>query len=353
MASLDSSQRRPVYLLWCIALLLGRSLPASGQQPESSPVDAAAKLLQRQVAHFGDRPHGLSHDYYAATAVMNYVQSRVSPLNYSMLIRAGEQPPQNPDECLVRGAGICGSQVAVFLALAERIGLQARSVEFYLQGETPDENSSHIAVEVFYDEDWHFFDVTWGTVFRKPDAARDDVLSITEILAADSPRDLAESNETDLWFQQWIEAGLDPLVYVDWKPTDVLRGHSGTIHLRATAEQDGDDATYVPVHQPNHVGRPPSSVDGGSIELRLIDIHSRPHRITIEVLGVAGTGTLVVGTEKDAIQLELSEIDPGELSLSLERVAVEDELSVSVTTGDPQEIGYLVFQKIRLHQAEE
>ena len=264
-----------------------------------------------------------------------------------MRSRAGQPLPQSPDECLSQEAGICGSQIATFLVLAERLGIRARSVEFYLQGETPDENSSHICAEVFYKEDWHFFDVTWGTVFRKPGTDRDDVLSITEILAAEAAHDLADSNQTDLWFQQWTEAGFDPLVYVDWKPIDVLRGHSGTIHLRA-AEPEAGVAKYVPVHQPNHVGRTPSSVDGGSVELRLTGIRKSPHRITIDVLGVGGTGTLVVGQGENAVEVPFTEIKTGELTLSLETVDTEGELPLNVKTGQPDEIGYLVFREIRL-----
>ena len=69
--------------------------------------------------------------------------------------------------------------------------------------------------------------MTWGTVFRRIGSARDDLMSASAVLKSDDSRQHAVSNQTDLWFQQWQAAGLDPFVYVDWPDTDVLHGHSG------------------------------------------------------------------------------------------------------------------------------
>ena len=114
----------------------GEELLPDGSQEESQ-VDQAARLIERQVAHFGERPQGLAREFFYATIIMNYVQSRVSPLNYAILASAGDPLPVVPESCLAMGAGICGNQIATFLLLAERAGLRARSVEFYMHGDTP------------------------------------------------------------------------------------------------------------------------------------------------------------------------------------------------------------------------
>ena len=242
---------------------------------------------------------------------MNYVQSRLSSLNYSVR-KTDQQPlPKNVEQCLEMRAGICGNHIAAFLELAERLKVRARPVEFYIHGPTPAKNHNHICVEVYYREQWRFVDVTWGTFFHKPDGALDELATIAEIRTHDESRQWAVTNETDLWYQQWKSSGLDPLEYIDHPEVDTLRGRNGTIRLKPQAAEKGG-RQYTPIHQPNFVGRNDAKADFGSIRVQLLGVPAATNSLAIKVLGVAGSGELVVLSGKQRFLVPFSELKAGE-----------------------------------------
>lgn len=70
--------------------------------------------------------------------------------------------------------GRCGYRATVFEALAHRAGMKVARVAIENFAE-----SGHTAVEVFYDDGWHFFDVTYAGYFRMDGK----ILSFAEIQA--------------------------------------------------------------------------------------------------------------------------------------------------------------------------
>jgi hypothetical protein len=342
-----------------LCLLFVVWIQVQGEMIETPPVvkpDAtrphmtnAIETIRKQVQWFGPNPEKHSREFLYGIATMNHVQSRLSPLNYSILAKANKKLPRNTEECLALEAGICGNQVQAFLALVKRFGIRARPVEFYLRGAIPAKNHSHICAEVFYDDDWHFFDVTWGTFYRRPDGKEDDLMSWREIRQAQDARDLAITNQSDLWYQQWRAAGLDPFEYVDWSEIDVLTGRTGTIHLRATPDLKGRLLIYTPTHQPNYVGRNSSDADMGSVKVRLVGTDRKPGMLEIDVLGIAGSGNLRVEGEQGSVSVELRKIKTGQLKLDLSGISTKNDLRVSVMPEKPSGVGYLVFKRITLH----
>ena len=320
-------------------------------EPPTPHLDQAVKSIREQVDWFGDQPDGYSREFLAAVATMNYVQSRVSPLNYSLLVKRGQPLPTTAEEYLASRAGICGGQVMTFREILNRLGLRNRPVEFYLRGHTPAENHSHIGAEVFYADKWHFFDITWGTFYRPGDEASkpvDNVLSISEVLAAEDARQLAVTNRSDLWFQQWTANRLDPFEYLTASKMDLIVGRSGVVTLRPT-----DDAklrqVYIPTHQPNYIGRNNRSPDFGSLSFRLIDVQPTASLCTITVSGVAGRGKLVIRGKRGEVVRPLSELTAGDHRFDLSRLEIDGELRLSVDSGDSREIGYFVFKQICFH----
>lgn len=61
--------------------------------------------------------------------------------------------------------GICGNHAYIFLEMLKLMKIKARPVQFFYldNGVT----SSHIGVEVYYDDAWHYFDSTWTAYFEK------------------------------------------------------------------------------------------------------------------------------------------------------------------------------------------
>ena len=312
----------------------------------------AIETIHKQVEWFGPNPEKYSREFLYGLATMNHVQSRLSPLNYSILVKANKKPPLNTEECLALEAGICGSQVQAFLAIVKQFGIRARPVEFYLRGSIPAKNHSHICAEVFYDDGWHFFDVTWGTFYRRPDGKVDGLMSWTEIRQANDPRNLATTNRSDLWYQQWCAARLDPFEYVDWSEMDVLTGRTGTIHLRATLDPKRRLLVYTPTHQPNYVGRNSSNTDTGSVKVQLMGTGQKPVTLVIDVLGIAGSGNLRVEGEQGSVSVDLRKIKTGQLKLDLSGISTKNDLRVSVIPEKPSGVGYIVFKRITLRRSE-
>lgn len=305
----------------------------------------AVELIRKQVGWFGSNPSEYSREFLCAVATMNYVQSRVSPLNYSLLVKNREKLPTDAEGYLSTRAGICGGQVMTARAILDRLGIRNRPVEFYLRADTPDQNQSHIGVEVFYAKQWHFFDITWGTFFRHSSARADDVLSISEVLKTKDVMALAVTNSSDLWYQQWTIAGFDPFEYIKATEKDVIVGRGGIVHLQTvTSAKQGQ--VYTPTHQPNYVGRNNRSVDSGSLSFRLMGVSKQAAKCKITIVGVAGSGQLVVHAKSGTAKISLSKLKPGNQEFDLAKLTIDDELLITVNSDEVRGIGYVVIKQI-------
>jgi hypothetical protein len=310
-------------------------------------LDRTVELIRSQVGWFGEKPTSYSLEFLYTVATMNYVQSRVSPLEYSRLVQNQQKLPVKPEGYLSTGAGICGGQVMTAREILDRLEIRNRPVEFYLQGAVPAKNQSHIGVEVFYADEWHFFDITWGTFFRHDGVRADDVLPISALLKTKNVVALAVTNSSDLWYQQWTAAGLDPFEYLKVAEKDVIVGRNGIVHLRP--EPDAKKGfVYTPTHQPNYVGRNSRSADSGSLAFRLQGVSEESRKCTIAISGVAGAGQLVVQAKSGKTQMPLAKLEAGDHELDLAGLASDDSLLITVSPAEPRGIGYVVIKQISL-----
>ena len=331
-----------------LLIVMLMACPLAAQEQATPATDAAVKLIRQQVGLLGGSRPGLSREYVSAVATMNHVQSELSSLRYAVLSKAGKPVPRTVEECFQLQAGICGNHIDAFLEIARRLEIRARPVELYLHGATSQKNHNHICVEVFYRDKWRLLDVTWGTVYRRPGGAVDELVSIAEIRKDPRSRRWAVTNQTDLWYQQWKASGLDPLEYVDYRELDVLRGRAGTIRLAARLTDAGQ--RYQPVHQPGYLGRNNASDDYGSITLALLRVEAGARELRIQVSGVAGTGTLVVtdGAGGEA-SVPLKQLQGGkETVLDLSELEVGEMLDVHVKPTTAGGVGYVVYSQITL-----
>lgn len=333
-------------LITLLLILLTRL--AIADQPATPRTDEATRTIRRQVKQLSNRHSGIAPEYLFSVATLNYVQSRLSSLNYSAR-KTDKQPlPANVEQCLEMQAGICGNHIATFLELAGRLNIRARPVEFYIHGKTPAKNHNHICVEVFYNDRWQFFDITWGTFFRKPAGPLDNLASIDEIRANADSRKWAITNNTDVWYQQWKAAGLDPLEYIDHRQVDVLRGRAGTIRLVAVEKTDTRQK-FQPIHQPNFVGRNRANTDFGSITLALRDVDPATKTMKIHVAGLAGSGQLIVTAGDQRIMVPLTGVQAGQtITADLSKLVLANQLQLHFQSNRSDGIGYLVYQDITL-----
>ena len=341
--SIHTISIRRILLPWIICLFINIVAVSSDLRAQDDTLGSKTKQLlneiRNEVDQLGNRSPNVDRAYIAAISIMNHVQRIVSPLQYSVLKTIGEDTPKTVEECLEAKAGICGNQVACFLELAKHLKLRARPVEFYLHGKTPKENTSHICAEVYYDQAWRIFDVTWGTYFQMDGkAASIDAVRESPTVA----RQAAVTNETDQWFLHWHRAGLDPLTYVDHKFVDILRGRNGLIRLR------GNEFVYLPTHQPTFIGLNSLSSDYGPVRIELLDVQAEVSRVIIQVSGHAGTGELVIQQSGNKMAYPITGLKIGENELVLPYKVAAGVLEVKIKATNPAKIGYVVYSRIHV-----
>ena len=188
-----------------------------------SPLAVAVGQVRREVTYAERYAGGVAyaHGRLVAQAAMDYVVEHVSPTAYGYLeIFGGQLPGPTPDAVLGAQAGLCGDAALAFAAIVKRLGLSARSVQFYYDdpGNVPD---SHIAVEVSYDGGWHYFDPTFGVFWTD---ATGNVLPITDVRAGSGTQqkdDLGFTNLVENTFygdDTWFETDPTTVVEIDKQP---------------------------------------------------------------------------------------------------------------------------------------
>ena len=136
---------------WLRLVLAGMLSPlaCSAAEPTTTPHnDRAVAQIRQQAAHLAKGRRLIAADFFRSLATANFVQSRLSSLNYAVRAAAKEPLPTNVEESLKWNDGICGNHVAAFLEIAQRLGLRARPGEVYFRGTRPEKNHSHHWVEV-------------------------------------------------------------------------------------------------------------------------------------------------------------------------------------------------------------
>lgn len=329
--------------------------PNADAAPFVSRLDEAVAFIRRDAA-FAAQERSFqgesSRQYLTALATMNYVQSRVSSTQYGYLAKwSPKQVPTTDQACLTSGAGICGNQVSVFLNLAKRLDLRARSVEFYWKSPrgVP---SSHVAAEVEVGDRWEFFDVTWGTVYKR-DAARSrgslEALSIAELMALPNPRAYRITNESVLAYQCMVAAGFDAFEYLDHAKS-VIVGKEGVIH----SSLDDDVATgvsrFVPAELPAYVGVAADYSTGhlGNLALELSSpraVRSVTMKTTAAICVRGGQLQVVQGASSASVPLKTGAAE--ELALTLDETEqTASPLTLRVQARDQTEPCYVAFSEI-------
>lgn len=71
---------------------------------------------------------------------------------------------KNPHVIYGKRQGLCGSRSYLFVHMLSIIGIHAKTFHIFNH---PTPNSGHVCAQAFYNNDWHFFDVTYAGYFKK------------------------------------------------------------------------------------------------------------------------------------------------------------------------------------------
>lgn len=242
------------------------------------------------VTRMADSKPGPTRGYQLGWALMDYVHTNVSPTRYAKLTKK----PVTVPEILETKAGICGSQIMTALAIADRIGLKARPVEFY--GHTGAARWSHIAIEVWANGGWRFFDITWNTVYRKHPGSR-TLMSIGGLRRLPAAERLSHKDTIgeDPWRDQYTREHGSVFTYAtaDRRDLDVTPGDSGTYRLPRT-----ENGFRVGVNVPDTIGERPSyGARRTNLRIRLEGLRGNTVRLNVKAAVCASAGTLIARSQ--------------------------------------------------------
>lgn len=221
--------------------------------------------------------------YFALEAV-NYIQNTVSSPRYSLLkARLGpdfKQPGTDAALCIDLGIGICGNHAAVFLDLMQRVGVEARAVQFFYN--TKYGRESHIAAEVNIDG-WRYLDSTWAA-FWYSDVSDPigSIVSVKDLLKSNKKYHVSV-NSSHPWYIQ-AKYNVDPLGYLKMKPSVIYGYSDGVVKINDVGR---DGKTINLAHIPNFIGdnQPDRSFKGISYQFPVI---SKATQLVFETTGVGG-----------------------------------------------------------------
>lgn len=138
----------------------------SAQGELETPLQVALKQVSREVAYVKGGVPQYSKGQLISEAAMDYVAGHVSDTAYGYIAAfEGKKsvPPPTPNGSLGTQAGICTGAAVTFGTMVHHFGFKVRSVNFYYDDPAPFSTpDGHVAVEVWYDGGWHFFDPTFG-----------------------------------------------------------------------------------------------------------------------------------------------------------------------------------------------
>ncbi|MFO0730906.1 MAG: transglutaminase domain-containing protein [Nitrospiraceae bacterium] len=352
---------------WCGCLLLGVSLyagiipSACAEAPATaatSVVESALKTIEQDaeyVSKYVPWPSGTDvrqvREFALALSAMNFVQQLVSSLQYGYRLHATpEDLPTTVEACLSANAGICGNQVAVYIDLVHRLGLQVRSVEFYWTT-AKGQAMSHVGVEVKLAGKWRYLDVTWGAYFLDSDRDRADMPFYTRLLSFEELQRLPANkrrrmtNESALVYQLQLQQHLDPFEYLS-ADKSVLFGKAGTIVL--PAERQGTGLRFQPTNRPNYVGvvQDYNSAELGATAVAL-RVPGAGESLDVNLTGiVCAEGKLLLQSDRQRIELSLPV--KGERHVKVPLNGAGGLLSLAVVPKQSGEPCYFVYDHIDL-----
>lgn len=129
-------------------------------------------------------------EHLIALSAMQYTEFNVSPALYCVLQENDSEEIQKRSlyEILYTQSGLCGDMSVVFANIIKEFDIKYRIIQFYY-------SNTHVAVEIYYNGGWHYYDPTWGIYFLKDSK----ILSIEEIVSIDNRQEYIIHNETLLW----------------------------------------------------------------------------------------------------------------------------------------------------------
>ena len=218
-----------------------------------------------------------------------------------------QEPGGDVDLCLDLGYGLCGNHVAIFIELLGVLGIERRPVQFYYI--VDDFRYSHIAVEVFLDGHWRFFDPHYGRFWVNIEGDHFD-LATYEALKASLSEFQELSIETSLW--NLANQGLEAKEYFLRHDVTTIRSEGGLVDISGGYIGNGVVSLE---HLPSYVG---DNTDDGHDGIAYdLDLGDGFHDVRFDVESVAGCNE----ASRFCVGGQCSAIDPAGMSFEMSKKA--------------------------------
>ena len=341
---------------------IGGAMARRGVQPEAPAptvesatpqLDAAVESVRRRLEEsYISTVNPNERPFWSALLAMDYVAGQVDAGEYAYRARNGMAVPTTIESAFETGAGICGAQGAAFVAICRRMGLQARLVQIYNIDHSNGRN--HVAAEVNFGGRWRFYDPTSRAYFIRESESSLEPLSLEDIRRADGPRPIVVVDASNPWRVAMINAGFDPLDYLNSATADIMYDGKGIV--RVSPVKHAEDAPVFPVSYstagvPSFVGATrldeydPSVVS--DLEWLLLDAPAEANAIVFDDPKTQGEGQLVVNTGENTFRLSIKEV-ADKAAVSFPATRLPGEIRLRVEPADSEAIAYLTFAAIRL-----
>ncbi|MGI9449589.1 MAG: transglutaminase domain-containing protein [Geminicoccaceae bacterium] len=225
-----------------------------------SALDRYACLIFQSALAIESDTKSSRHKTFLAIETMNIVSTLVSSARYSLIKRRqGDdfvKPGTDAELCIEMGYGLCGNHAATALSLLERLGIEARAVQFFYGKETS--RASHIAIEANIDG-WRYFDTTWGAFWYEEKS--DPIASIMAVESIVKGGDVSiKTNEIQTWALK-SNSKYDVFEYFRFNPSIIYGYDDGVINI--SNPPPSNNKKFDLAHIPRYIG---DNIDDGSHE---------------------------------------------------------------------------------------
>lgn len=267
--------------------------------------------------------------FYACLSIMNHVQTFLSAARYGWRRKhqLDFKPPRSVQDSLNRWVGLCGDHVAVYVAVAQKLGIHVRDLQVYYRSGA-DVTVGHTFVEANFGGTWHMFDSTWGAYFL--DKNSDTVLDYSGAFRNKSARRVM--NEIAPWTIRTSPE--EAFGYLQAQDFGVIVDGAGTVR---PPRKSSDPLVFDLTGLPRRIGVA-RSVTGrlGDISMEF-DVGERPTGLVVKISAQQGR----------ELTLELDD----QIETVTEPATIEFEPvsgTVKLAVKARKDVGFVVLEDIRL-----
>lgn len=324
--------------------VLGKDLANVQISNQNNEIPTIEKDLFNEVvnridteASYIEQFSSLPREFIISISAMNYIQSHLSPYIYGALRKSGNNP-NNIEDAIRKGAGLCGLQAELFMKTLEEFGIKTRAVQIYSIDRSGGKN--HITTEVWFNNKWNFFDITYGTIFRDPDGDIFELMSFEEILNTKDYVDYAIINKTSP-----INILTKDFNYISSTTKDIIISGSGTIRLEPVKQNEL--LVFSLTNLPNTIGQFLFSLESN---MACLDYHLKGiedvNEIILDIKALGGSGNILLKAKGKNISKDLLEVEKGPFSIDVSDMDLSEGLNISVAPKKDGEHSYIVLNKI-------